>query len=83
MTNKMTDRKMYEGECDDIIISIPENTVEMSVEVTIFESGETIRAEQTFNLKDIEEAKQCFWDCVKGEYPLYVFTEKGKDFTNW
>ena len=79
----MTEQKMYEGKCDDIIISIPENTVEMSVEITIFESGETIRAKQTFNLKDIEEAKQCFWDCVEGEYPQYILTEKGKDFANW
>ena len=79
----MTERKMYEGECDDVIISIPENTVEMSVEVTIYESGKTTKATQTFNLKDIEEAKQLFWDCVTGEYPQYVLTEKGKDFANW
>ena len=75
--------KIYEGELDDIIIPIPENTVEMRVEITIFENGGTTKARQIFNLKDIEEAKQLFWDCVMGEYPQYVLTEKGKDEANW
>lgn len=83
MTNKMTERKMYEGELDDIIIPIPENTVEMNIEVTVYENGETTKARQIFNLKNIEEAKQLFWDCAMGEYPRYVLTEKGKDFANW
>lgn len=85
MSNKMTEQnnKMYEGELDDIIIPIPENTVEINIEVTVYENGETTKARQIFNLKDIEEAKQLFWDCAMGEYPRYVFTEKGKDFTNW
>ena len=75
--------KFYEGECDDIIIPIPENTIEMEVKVTMYNHGVKSYATQIFSLKDIEEAKRCFWDCVEGDYPRYELTEKGKDFANW
>ena len=71
--------KEYEGKFNDIIISIPENTVQLDVEVTVFENGKTVKATSTYDLSDVREAMRLFEDCCAGEYPLYTLTDKGRE----
>ena len=76
----MSKIKYYDGEYKDIIISIPTNTVEMTVKVKMYENGEVIDAEQPFDLNDIRYAEELFKQCCDGEYPRYTLTEKGEEY---
>ena len=71
--------KEYNGEFKDIIIPIPNNTIEMTVKLKVYEDGEVFDAEQTFDLEDIRYAENLFEQCCNGEYPMYTLTEKGKE----
>ena len=63
----------------DIIIDIPDNTIEFTIVAKIYENGEIAEAESTFNLEAIKEAERTFEKCCNGEYPLYVIN---KEFLN-
>lgn len=76
----MSEVKEYNGELKDIIIPIPNNTIEMTVKLKIHEDGEMFDAEQTFDFEDIKYAKNLFEKCCYGEYPQYVLTEKGREY---
>ena len=76
----MSKIKYYDGGYKDIIISIPTNTVEMTVKVKMYENGEVIDAEQPFDLNEIGYAEDLFEQCCEGEYPTYTFTEKGREY---
>lgn len=69
--------KIYEGGEKDIVLNIPVNTVEIKVNITAYENGELIEMEQTLNMEAIKECEDLFEMTVCGEYPTYVFTEKG------
>ena len=75
----MSEVKEYHGELKDIIIPIPNNTIEMTVKLKVYENGEMFDAEQTFDLEDIRYAENLFEQCCNGEYPVYTLTEKGKE----
>ncbi len=75
----MSEVKEYNGEFKDIIIPIPNNTIEMTIKLKIHENGEMFDAEQTFDFEDIKYAKNLFEKCCYGEYPQYVLTEKGEN----
>ena len=75
----MSEIKYYDGGCKDIIISIPTNTIEMTIKVKMYEDGEMFYAKQIFNLEDIKDAEDLFKQCCDGEYPTYTLTEKGKE----
>lgn len=75
----MSEVKYYDGEYKDIIVSIPTNTIEMTVKLKVYENGEMFDAEQTFNLEGIKYAEDLFEQCCNGEYPQYTLTEKGKE----
>ena len=77
----MSEIKYYDGECKDIIIPIPTNTIEMTVKLKLYENGEVIDAEQVFDLNDIKHAEDLFEQCRDGEYPTYTITEKGREYT--
>ena len=68
----MEDRAYYDGNFDDIIISIPSNTIEMKTEVVIYEDGELHKASCEYNLSDIKDAQNTFEMCCNGEYPTYT-----------
>ena len=70
----------YYGECKDIIISIPTNTIEMTVKLKLYGDGEIVDAKQIFNLEDIKRAEDLFEQCCEGEYPTYTLTEKGREY---
>ena len=74
----MSEVKYYNGGYEDIILSIPTNTVEMTVKLKLYEKGGVFNVEQTFDLDDIKYAKHLFEQCCNGEYPVYTLTEKGK-----
>ena len=76
----MSEIKYYDGECKNIIMSIPTNTIEMTVKLKLYENGEVIDAEQVFDLNDIKHAEDLFEQCCGGEYPMYTITEKGREY---
>ena len=76
MGNKTADDYEYE----DIIIAIPQNTVEFKITTMVYENNEITKLEGTFNLNDIHECKKNFEDCLIGNYPTYILTDKGREF---
>lgn len=76
----MSEVKYYDGEYKDIIVSIPNNTIEMTVRLKVYENGEMFDAEQTFDLEGIKYAGDLFEQCCNGEYPQYTLTEKGREY---
>ena len=76
----MSKIKYYDGEYKDIIVSIPTNTIEMTVKLKMYENGEMFYAKQVFDLNDIKHAEDLFEQCCEGEYPTYTLTEKGEKY---
>lgn len=76
----MSEIKYYDGEYKDIIISIPTNTIEMTIKLKMYEDGEMLYAKQVFDLNDIKDAEDLFEQCCDGEYPTYTLTEKGEKY---
>jgi len=76
----MSEVKEYHGELKDIIIPIPNNTIEMTVKLKVYENGEMFDAEQTFDLEGIKYSEDLFEQCCNGEYPQYTLTEKGREY---
>ena len=76
----MSKIKYYDGGCKDIIMSIPTNTIEMTIKVKMYEDGELVDAKQIFDLEDIKHAEDLFEQCCEGEYPIYTLTEKGEKY---
>lgn len=76
----MSEVKYYDGECKDIIVSIPTNTVRMTMNVTVYEDGRIFEATQELDLGGIKYAEDLFEQCCDGEYPVYTLTEKGKEY---
>lgn len=76
----MSEVKYYDGEYKDIIVSIPINTIEMTIKLKGYENGEMFDAKQTFDLEGIKYAENLFEQCCNGEYPVYTLTKKGKEF---
>lgn len=76
----MSEVKYYDGEYKDIIVSIPTNTIEMTIKLKVYENGEVLDAEKTFDLTDIKYAEDLFEQCCDGEYPQYTLTEKGREY---
>lgn len=72
--------KEYDGELKDIIIPIPNNTIEMTIKLKVYENGKMFDAEQTFDLEGIKYAEELFGRCCDGEYPMYTLTEKGREY---
>ena len=76
----MSKIKYYDGGYKDIIMSIPTNTIEMTVKLKMYENGEIVDAEQVFDLNEIGYAEDLFEQCCAGEYPTYTITEKGREY---
>jgi hypothetical protein len=76
----MSEVKYYDGECKDIIVSIPTNTVRVTMNVTVYEDGRIFEATQELDLGGIKYAEDLFEQCCDGEYPVYTLTEKGKEY---
>ena len=76
----MSKIKYYDGGYKDIIMSIPTNTIEMTIKLKMYENGELVDAEQTFDLNDIRYAEGLFEQCCEGEYPTYTVTEKVEEY---
>lgn len=76
----MSEVKYYDGEYKDIIVSIPTNTVHMTMDVAVYEDGGIFEATQEFDVEDIKYAEDLFEQCCNGEYPVYTLTEKGIEY---
>ena len=44
----------------DIIIDIPDNTIEFTIVAKVYKNGEIVKAESIFNLEAIKEAERTF-----------------------
>ena len=62
----------------DAVFGIPENAVEVVLNVKSYENGELVKTVGTYDFKAVREAINLFEQTVDGEYPLYVTTEAGK-----
>ena len=76
----MSKVKYYDGEYKDIIVSIPTNSVRVTMNVTIYEDGRIFEATQELDLGGIKYAEDLFEQCCDGEYPVYTLTEKGNEY---
>lgn len=76
----MSEVKYYDGEYKDIIVSIPNNSVRVTMNVTVYEDGRIFEATQELDLGGIKYAEDLFEQCCDGEYPVYTLTEKGKEY---
>ena len=76
----MSKVKYYDGEYKDIIVSIPTNTVHMTMDVAVYEGGGVFEATQEFDLEGIKYAEDLFEQCCNGEYPVYTLTAKGIEY---
>ena len=76
----MSEVKYYDGEYKDIIVSIPTNTVHITMDVTVYENGGIFEATQELDLEGIKYAENLFEQCCDGEYPQYTLTEKGREY---
>ena len=56
----MSEVKYYDGEYKDIIVSIPTNTVHMTMDVAVYEDGGIFEATQEFDLESIKYAEDLF-----------------------
>ena len=76
----MSEIKYYDGEYKDIIVSIPINTVHVTMDVAVYEDGGVFEATQELDLEGIKYAEDLFEQCCDGEYPVYTLTVKGREF---
>ena len=76
----MSKIKYYDGGYKDIIMSIPTNTVHVTMDVAIYEDGGVFEATQELDLEGIKYAENLFEQCCDGEYPTYTLTEKGEKY---
>lgn len=76
----MEDKNYYDGNFDDIIISIPSNSVEMQTTVIVYDNGELHKVSCEYNLEDIKDAQRTFEMCCAGDYPEYNLTELGEQY---
>ena len=76
----MSKIKYYDGGYKDIIMSIPTNTIEITIKLKMYEDGEMFYAKQIFDLEDIKDAEDLFEQCCEGEYPIHTLTEKGEEY---
>ena len=62
------------------IIGIPENSVEIEMNIKVFEDSELIEVTKTLNLQEIREAIKKAEDGYIGEDGKFVITEEGQRF---
>ena len=63
----------------DAVIGIPENSVAITVKVTVFENGKLQELEIEYDAEEIREAINLFDETIAGNYPRYELTEKGRE----
>ena len=77
----MSENKNKEYECNEnaVIVFIPENTIELKMEATVYDHGEIKRAEIIFECDDIMEARRKYLELDPDDCRFYVWgiTEKG------
>ena len=78
----MSDKNNILDECNfkDIVISIPENTIEMEISLKFYENDEIYKAIGEYNLNDIMECCKTLDKYISGELPYYQITEKGREY---
>ena len=62
----------------DTVISIPKNTVSITLQAKVYENGELKDIIAEFDLEDIREMIDLFEQTIAGTYPKYVLTDIGK-----
>ena len=69
-------KEIYEGEYDNIVISIPTNTIEVNITVTVFDNSEITQYHAIYDNNTLYEMKQEYEE----NYCKYVITEEGMKY---
>jgi hypothetical protein len=67
-------------EWEDVVITIPKNTVHMIIQTSVFNDGEIAKYQGEYDVNDINDCKNTLEKYIIGDLPLYVLTEKGKEY---
>ena len=62
---------------EDIVITIPKNTIAMTIGVDVYEDGDIQKFCSEYNLSEINECRDVLEKYIEGELPKYKITEKG------
>lgn len=62
----------------DAVFGIPENAVEVVLNVKSYENGEIVNTTGTYDFKAVREAIDRFWKTVEGDYPKFIITDEGR-----
>ena len=90
MSNKSDKEEKKEISVDDIkfmnvLLTIPENSIQVTVDVKTMENGEIVDLIGTYNPKDIREIRSDFLQAVPDgdEWnAVYTLTEKGQEYVD-
>ena len=69
-------------EYEDIVVTIPKNTVHMTIQVSIFDDSEISQYIGEYNVGEINECRNTLEKYISGELPRYIITEKGLEYLN-
>ena len=64
----------------DAVFQIPKNCVHIMLEAETFENGEVHTVKAEFSPSDVRDAINLFQATEAGDYPLYVITDKGREW---
>lgn len=73
------DRKEVELEEARVVVNLPVNAVEATIEVTVFENGELIKAEKKLTCADLRQAFK-YGEQVILDDDRFILTDKGREF---
>ena len=69
-------------EYEDIVVTIPKNTVHMTIQVSIFDDSEISQYIGEYNVGEINKCRNTLEKYISGELPRYMITEKGLEHLN-
>jgi hypothetical protein len=69
-------------EWEDIVVTIPKNTVYMTVQAGIFDNSEISQYVGEYNVSEINECRNTLEKYIIGDLPKYVLTKKGREYLN-
>jgi hypothetical protein len=70
-------------EWQDIVITIPKNTVHIIADISVFDNGKIVKCQGEYNVNDINDCKNTLEKYIDGDLPLYVLTDKEKELLEY
>ena len=70
--------------CEDYaVIMLPENSVEVRLEVKVFENGELMTVQKTMDFGDIRQAFKMGEEDLFPSDAVYQLTDRGRELKDW